>query len=434
MIERLFTTHAAAASRREFLRLSALPASALLLAACGGGSSASAVESPTAPPVDVVPPPGPTPTPTPTPEPSPVTPAPASGPLPDWVAALPLWQWHEIPNTALSSVDPTVRPLGITGPRSKIDAWCGAALKRHGSVYVLGAAGGHGDYAGNEVDALQLNTATPQWAQLRGPSGNTDILNATQFYLDKRPAATHTYYATQFIEPLNRMMVFGGGSLNGPFPTAPLDFAYKGDKRSFSFDLATADWDAPDYVAQFPGTGDPTACLCVKHPWTDDVYYSRNNGSGWYRWTRVSNTWVRLSGVSRSPWYAGCAIDPLRNRMLLVGGYDHLPPEVRGLDGMPVPAVFSGLGAGALTLGGYPCVSYDETNDRFMVAFNSGASIKLLRVHPETWRVDEPVMTGVVPVARPNGLHNAMQFVPELRGLVLANRYDGDVVFMRTAI
>ena len=174
----------AANTRREFLRLSAIPGGALLLAACGGGSNASGTESP---PPDVVPTPTPTPTPTPPPtptptppEPSPVTPTPPSGPLPAWVAALPLWQWHEIPNTALSSVEPSVRPLGITGPRSKIDAWCGATLKRKGSVYMLGAAGGHGDYAGNEVDALQLNVATPQWVELRGPTPNTDIINATQ--------------------------------------------------------------------------------------------------------------------------------------------------------------------------------------------------------------------------------------------------------------
>lgn len=349
------------------------------------------------------------------------------------MAALPLWQWHEIPNTALSSVDPAVRPLGATGPRSKIDAWCGAALKRQGSVYMLGAAGGHGDYVGNEVDALHLNTATPQWVQLRGPSVNADVLNVSQFYLDGRPAATHTYYTTQFIESLNRMMVFGGGGLNGPFPAPPIDFPYKGDKRSFSFNLATGDWDAPDYVALFPGTGDLTASLCVKHPWTDDVYYSRSYGSGWYRWTRVSNTWTRLSDVSKSPWYAGCAIDPLRGRMLLVGGYSASAPEVRGLDGTPVSVVFSGLGASALTLSGYPCVTYDETNDRFMVAFNSGGSINILRVHPETWRVDEPTMTGVVPAARLNGLQNAMQYVPEFRGFVVANRYDGNVLFLRTA-
>lgn len=364
----------------------------------------------------------------------PPPPAPSEGTIPAWVAALPLWQWYEIPNTALSSVDPTVRPLGGTGPSSKIDAWCGACLKRSGSVYMLGAAGGHGDYAGNEVDALALNVATPGWKQLRGPTPNSDVINLTQFYLDYKPAAGHTYYSTQFIDSLNRMVVISSGGLNGAFPPAPANFPYFGDKRSACFNLSNDDWDSPDYIAQFPGTGDNTAALCVKHPWTGDVYYSRSYGSGWYRWTSATNTWEKLSAVTRSPWYAGVAIDPLRNRMLLVGGYSATAPEVRAMDGSIVTAVFSGLGAAGLTLSGYPGVQYDEATDRYIVAFNAGGRIKVLRVHPETWFVDEPPTTGAAPESRANGLQNAMQYVPELKGLVVANKHNGNVYFVRTMI
>lgn len=397
-------------TRRRFLYLASAPVSSLLLAACGGGATAAETSSAPASPRAL-----------------------ATGSLPDWVANLPLWQWHEIPNTALASVEPATRSLGASGPSSKIDAWCGACLKRSGSVYMLGAAGGHGDYAGNEVDALALNVATPGWTQLRGPTPNADIIGSAQFYLDQRPSSAHTYYSTQFINTLDRMLVFASpGVFGDAYPPAPANFPYTSDKRSFSFNVAAGDWDPPDYVAQFPGTGDPFADLCAKHPLTDDVYYSRNYGSGWYQWASATNTWTRLSDVTRGPWYAGAAIDPLRNRMLIVGGYSSIAPEVRGLDGAPVPATFAGLGAAALTLGEYPGVIYDEATDRYLVAFNAGPSIKILRVHPETWLVDEPAMTGTAPTARKNGLQNAMQYVPELRGVVMANRYDGNVFFLRT--
>lgn len=98
-----------------------------------------------------------------------------------------------------------------------------------------------------------------------------------------------------------------------------------------------------------------------------------------------------------------------------------------------MPAAFTGLGASALAVTGYPAVIYDEAIDRYLVAFNSGPSIKILRVHPETWLVDDPTVGGIAPAARANGLLNAMQYVPELRGFVLANRYDGNVLFVRTA-
>ena len=410
-------------TRRKFLHLAAAPVSSLLLAACGGGSADATPLPASQPPGGS----GPTTGTILAPHPAP------SSRLPDWVANLPLWQWYAIPNTALASVEPATQSLGGTGPRSKIDAWCGACLKRSGSVYMLGAAGGHGDYAGNEVDALALNVATPGWTQLRGPTPNSGIINDTQFYLDLRPSSTHTYSATQFIESLNRMIVFSSPGVNGQFPPAPANFPYTGQERSYSFNVAAGDWDPPDYVAQFPGTGDFTAALCVKHPLTNDVYYSKNYGSGWYQWASATNTWTRLSDVTRAPWYVGAAIDPLRNRMLIVGGYSPAPPEVRGLDGAPVPAAFTGLGAAALTLGESPGVIYDETTDRYLVAFNSGPSIKILRVHPETWLVDDPAVGGIAPTARTNGLQNAMQYVPELRGLVVANRYDGNVYFIRTA-
>ena len=105
---------------------------------------------------------------------------------------------------------------------------------------------------------------------------------------------------------------------------------------------------------------------------------------------------------------------------------------MRALDGSKIATSFSGLGSATLTLAGYPGVTYDEAMDRYIVAFNSGNAIRILRVHPETWFVDEPAMPGIAPAARTSGLQNAMQYVPELKGFVLANRYDGNVYFVRT--
>jgi len=211
-------------------------------------------------------------------------------PQPAWVRALPLWRWHEIPNTALSSVDPSPRPLGSTGARSKIEAYCGATLKRSGSIYILGAAGGHANYAGNEVDALRLNTAVPGWVQLRGPTYFPNVVTIAQRYLDKRPAATHTYGMTQFIESLNRMIVMctpgpsadiGGGD-DGPIQVPPPEWAalYGGDKIPATFSLDLNDWDDPDFIPPYVGPGTFTAPLCVRDPRNDDIYYSREYTGG----------------------------------------------------------------------------------------------------------------------------------------------------------
>ncbi|MBI3348050.1 MAG: hypothetical protein HY020_12685 [Burkholderiales bacterium] len=412
-------------------------------------SAPGAIASPPLPPVPVVPTPAPpaaqTPAPSPAPAPTPAASAPPASPaeaatppvatLPAWAKGLAAWQWAPIAGTALSKIEPNPRPLGITGPSAKIDTWCGASLKRKGSVYMLGAAGGHADYAGNEVNALDLLADQPAWAELRGPSATTDLLNKTQFYLDNRPAASHTYYASQFIDRLNRLVVFPSAGLNGSFPATPTNYAYTGTTRSFSFDFGKKDWDAPDYVARLPNdNGDLNACLCVRHPLTGDVYYSRNGSNDWYRWTSTANRWDRLSSVARTLWYAGAAIDTKRNRMLVVGGYSAVAPMVLNLNGSTQQVTFGGLGASALTLsGGYPGVVYDESNDLYIVVFNADGNIKILTVRAGDLYVDSPTLSGPTPAARTNGIQNSVQYVPELKGIVIANNYYGDVYFMKTA-
>jgi hypothetical protein len=351
--------------------------------------------------------------------------------LPAWVSSLPLWEWYPIPNTALSSVEPSPRPLGNTGPVSKIVAWCGATLKRQGSVYLIGAAGGHADYGGNEVDALQLNTATPHWVELRGTSANADMVGGSGVYLDLKGASTHTYYATQFIDARNRMIVFENpGAAGGPFPAPPAGFAYAGKPVSTSFNLSTNDWDSPTYIPSYTAGGDWTACLVVKHPVTEDVYYNRY-AAGWWRWTQATNTWAKLSDQNQPGNYRGAAIDPGRSRMLLVGGSG--APEVRGLDGTPLTVSFGGLGASVLAVGGYPAVIYDEVNDSYMAVYNTATSVGVFRIDAGTWAVDAPVMTGTAPAARTNGIQNSAQYVPELGGFVIANTYTGNVYFVRTS-
>jgi hypothetical protein len=221
--------------------------------------------------------------------------------------------------------------------------------------------------------------------------------------------------------------------LGGPFPAAPANWPYTGTARSFSFDMSKREWDAPEYMATYPGDGDVLGALCVRHPLTGDVYYSRSYGSGWYRWTATANRWDMLSNVSRAPWYAGSAIDTVRNRILVVGGYGPTKPLVLNLDGSSQTVSFTGLGSSALEVAGYPAVVYDEINDMFIVAVNDGSNLKLLTVTAADLKVASPTLTGPVPAARTNGVQNSLQYVPELKGIVIANSYRGDVYFMKTA-
>src|SRR5690606_13634828 len=98
-----------------------------------------------------------------------------------------------------------------------------------------------------------------------------------------------------------------------------------------------------------------------------------------------------------------------------------------------------GSEAGRLAATGYPAVVYDDVLDAFLVFLNTNP-ISVLQVNASDWTVSQPLVTGfpgaptnaALPGSRQNGLLNAVQYVPELRGVVVANSYDGNVWFMRT--
>lgn len=354
-----------------------------------------------------------------------------------WVQAHDPWEWFEIANTALSSVDPSPWPMG-KNPSFKISAWNGTALKRQGSVVLLGAAGGHGDYPGNEVNALVLNTPVPAWSQLRGPSANADLIKETPVYLDLRRAALHNYWSTQFDSVNNRMLIVSSGGMHGTTgtpPAPPGNWEWPiNDAVFMGFDLGTNDWTHPNDLARFPWGSSGSADLCCTNYATGEIFYVKSQQGSMYKYNPSSDVWINVGSFFMNGGYRGSAIDPTRNRMLIVGGFSGTEaPIVRNtLNAAAVSVTFGGLGASALQMSGYPGVVYDEMNDCFLVAKNTNP-ITLYRVDAETFEVDIPVTTGTTPAQRPNAMLNAIQYVPELRGVVLVNSHSGNVKFMRTA-
>lgn len=363
---------------------------------------------------------------------------------PAWMSGVSLWQWISIPNTALSALDATLigsgktypTPYGNSGPTAKIDAWCGTALKRKGSQLFAGPGGGHADYSGNEVESIILNTDFPAWTMLRGPTPNASIMNNCQFYLDNRPAASHLYWHLQFIEAKNKLIVLTGGrifNMPGPPDADPSYAYYSNDPLTPAFNLGTGDWDAPNSLAAFPGSGDKTAALCVQNKATGDIYYSRDNAI-WWKYSSANDVWTNVSSNGRgSAWYAAGAVDPTRNRMLVVGSPGGtVAPEVRNFDGSLQSVTFSGVSLATMT--GYPGLEYDEVNDTYVLCYSNGSNIGLLRINASTFAVDDPGPTGTVPTAKPQGVNGAWHYVPELKGFAIANSYTDNVKFIRTAL
>jgi len=76
-------------------------------------------------------------------------------------------------------------------------------------------------------------------------------------------------------------------------------------------------------------------------------------------------------------------------------------------------------------------VIFDDANDRYLV-FRNTNPISAIVVNGATWHVSQLSTVGN-PAARVNGIHNSVQYVPELKGVVIANSYSGNLYFMRVA-
>lgn len=342
--------------------------------------------------------------------------------LPAWRQGQAVGEWREISGTALSSVAPTPTPAGNTGPSSKVDAWCSFALDTRSNKLYSAAGGGHNDYAGNEVDVLDLSQDSPAWSELRAPTAAGSVVSNSAYYSDGRPSARHTYYGVVICEQNDELMIFGG-NVYGATGVLTDDVAV--------FDLLSGDWKADGTRPNMPAgstylQGHPTAL----DPATGDVYVLSNEMVN--RWTRSSNSWSE-----RVPQYGGpygfeamSAFDSNRNRILVVGGLaDATKLYTLSGDAMSTPTL-TGSASSINTQDGAGMV-YVPAIDKYLVRLG-GSGGTVYQVDAASWDVSTFATSGGASVpAATNGPYNRFLYVPDLGGCVYVPSYSGDAWFLR---
>ncbi len=354
----------------------------------------------------------------------------ASASWPAWRKSMSRWQWHRIAGTDLSTVVPNPSVPGSLATR--IDAWNGLAADPRSNRLYSAANGGHADYSGNEVVELDLSAASPAWRLLRAPTPTASIVASdgnrgvyADYYLDGRPASTHTYYALQFIASRNAIFKFGAGSLWGT--------GNESNWKTDAFSLASGDWHSagtwPDVTDK---RGGAIAAPVCKHPNTEEVYAA--TPAGLKRFNPASGTYSSLAGWpdnSTAVYARACAVDPDRNRVVFFGDAYRTPAGGLAYDigsNAFSRVAFSGA-AGTITAPSYHYAWYEARIGRFLLKTTSGD--KVYQIDPETFAASQVGTSGgeTMPDAA-NGVQTRWQRLPNLGGYAYYPRSGSGVWFL----
>jgi hypothetical protein len=343
--------------------------------------------------------------------------------LPAWRVGQEIGEWRQISGTAPSTCPISVQTyptLGATGPQAKIIAYGGMALDRSTSrLYMHG--GGHNDYAGNEIDMLDLSADSPTWVEVQ-PSSPVSAIGSNQaYYSDGRPAAAHVYGGAHFIVQRNRWMRFGNlcwGNGNVSFDTVD------------GWNPTTQQWDPAGTYPDAPSFMGPVEHVFCQDHSTGNVYAAQNYNVS--RWNQATNTWTSLiSNASGRDMRAGSmAFDHTRGRMLCLAGAENSNHffntsnntyTASGMTGS-IPTNMSKCSTEYIeAIDSYFCKNYQSGGRYWLInagtmvstEFNpsSGSGIALAIVDNENW--------------------NRALYVPALGGIVYTPNYTSSVWFLR---
>lgn len=211
--------------------------------------------------------------------------------------------WIEIPATHLADVcPPATDDYDFSyACQAVLTAWNGAiADTTRDRLIVWG--GGHGDYFGNEVYALDLDAQT--LVRLNDPSPIDNVGDCPFSYVDGTPSSRHTYDGLAYIEHADAMFVFGGSRASCGFLA----------DDTWTLDLATLAWTDMQPAGDHPG-GNPG--VVADYDADAGVVYLHDTAAFW-RYELERNAYTRLAD-SYIDYHMTGRIDPVRQELVIVG-------------------------------------------------------------------------------------------------------------------
>ena len=304
----------------------------------------------------------------------------------------------ELPNTKIRSVVPNPTPAG--DPGAVVTAWGGGTVDTaRNRLLVWG--GGHTDYQGNEMYALDLPSLSIK--RIIDPSPQTSLSNCQSALPDGTPVSRHTYDGLAYMSHADQMFSAGGSM-------APCGHT---DLGTWTYDFGTKKWNLKSGNSP---SGDP-GTMAVYEAATKQVYYK--DLKNFYAYSLETNKYTQLNNAQQQvDYHLSAAIDSKRRKFVMIGD----GVQVIDLVTNQMTTMSTSGAPGFVTSQESPGIAYDPVADR-IVAWHGGRNVYALNMDTGVWT---QVATNAGPTANAVvwGTFGRWGYVPQYGVFALINDID----------
>lgn len=273
--------------------------------------------------------------------------------------------------------------------------------------------GGHNDYYGNELYAVNIGSLSIE--RLNNPSVPTNLGKSPVGTLaDGKPNARHTYDGLSYMENTDRMFAFGGAwaASEGTF-----------GQDTWTLNLANLTWQKMNPAGPIP-RGIPGIVTS----------YDKNTGlvflhddSSLYTYNFSTDTYAKLASNNSMTYTMSSVIDPVRKKFLIIGGGQAWVYNIAA-GGSYTRSALNTTGGSAIINSGYPGLAYDSAADR-IVAWNGGNTVYSLNLDTNTWT--PTTYSGGPGAANGAGTYKRFSYSPASGAFVVVNQMDNNAATLK---
>ena len=304
----------------------------------------------------------------------------------------------ELPNTKIRTVLPNSPQQGYAP--YLVQAWNGGAVdSRRSRLLIWG--GGHNDYWGNEMYALDLPTLSIK--RIVEP-GQTSASSCTSALPDGTPTSRHTYDGLTYIAHADRFFAVDGS-------LSPCGY---GEPATWTHNFATGSWQK---MVANSATSTRFGTMAVYDAISSKVYVK--DQYDFFAYSLESNQYTKLNSAAQNvDYHLSATIDTKRRKFVMIGD----GVQVIDLATNTMTRMTTSNTPGFVTSQQSPGIDYDPVADR-IVAWHGGGSVYALNMDTGVW-TQVATSPGPTATAPHQGTFGRWGYIPQYGVFALINDID----------